>query len=154
MTVMDLVAGDEREILLTLAVDDWDAIADERRFDGYLSLGSGLDPTWLDELSRAIRDVTEADEPADFLDARAELVDAPTERTVERVDPAWIEAIARLDDRTLRRVTTRWIDRMEAEGDEVPADERETLYALAADLVRFCRSAAESGSAVVFAWSL
>jgi len=55
---MDLVAGDEREILLAIAVDDWAGFDDRGRFDAHLSLGGGLDPTWLDLFAEAIRTVT------------------------------------------------------------------------------------------------
>jgi hypothetical protein len=49
--LMDLVAGNSREILLAVAVDDWQGLADSERFDAHLSLGGGLDPTWLDLFS-------------------------------------------------------------------------------------------------------
>jgi hypothetical protein len=49
---MDLVAGDERSILLAISVDDWAGFDDPTRFDAHLSLGGGLDPTWLDLFSR------------------------------------------------------------------------------------------------------
>lgn len=154
MSVMDLVAGDRREILLALALDDWAALGDRDVFDAFLSLGPGLDPTWLDEFSRAVRDATGADAPRDFLDAREEL-DAPTERMVERVDPGWVAAVAALADDAIADVAGRWIDRMEAEGDEIPAADRETVYRLAEDLVRFCRSARDArDSEVLFAWEL
>ena len=45
---MDLVAGDERAILLAISVEDWSGLDDHARFDAHLSLGGGLDPTWLD----------------------------------------------------------------------------------------------------------
>jgi len=155
MAVMDLVAGDEREIVLALAVDDWTGLADERRFDAFLSLGAGLDPTWLDEFSRAAREATDRDGPADFLDAREELPESPSERTLERVDRAWVNAVADLPDDALTRIAARWIDRMQAEGDEIPAGDREVVFGLTRDLVRFCRSARDSsGADVLFAWML
>jgi hypothetical protein len=155
MSVMDLVAGDVREIVLALSVEDVAGLADARRFEAFLSLGSGLDPTWLDEFSRAAREATGADVPTDFLDARSELPDTPTDRIVEQVDPAWISAVAALPDASVPRIAARWIDRMEAEGDEVGADEKEAVYELARDLVRFCRAARDAPDAeVLFAWSL
>jgi len=103
--LMDLVAGNTREILLAIAVEDWAGFDDRSRFDAHLSLGGGLDPTWLDLFSEAIRTVTGKDEPSDFIDARREL-DGPGdksdasdtgdagERVVERVDPAALAAAA------------------------------------------------------------
>src|SRR4029453_15398946 len=49
--LMDLIAGQEKDILLAIAVDDWAGLRDRDRFDAHLSLGGGLDPTWLDLFS-------------------------------------------------------------------------------------------------------
>jgi hypothetical protein len=49
---MDLVTGDAREILPAIGVDDWAGLRDPARFAAYISLGSGLDPTWLDLFAR------------------------------------------------------------------------------------------------------
>jgi hypothetical protein len=154
MTVMDLVAGDPREIVLTLAVDDESALEDATRFEAHLSLGSGLDPTWLDEFSRAVRAATGGDAPKDFLDAREELPDVPTERVVERVDPEWVAAVAAVPDRVVASVAADWIERMAAEGDEVGSEEKEELLHLATRLVAFARTARDAETDVVFAWSL
>src|SRR4051794_20856963 len=88
-SLMDLVAGDARDIALALAVDDPASFADPDRFTAHLSLGAGLDPTWLDLFSEAVRSVTAQGAPVDFLDARSELDGAAgtTERIIERVDP-------------------------------------------------------------------
>jgi hypothetical protein len=153
--LMDLVAGDSREILLAIAVDDWDAFADRTRFDAHLSLGGGLDPTWLDLFAEAIRSVTDADEPRDFLDARREL-DGPGDvgdRTIERVDPGWISAVAVIADRHIGAIAGRWIDLVEEELGELPREEKPWIRTLAADLVAFAR-AADRSPAVLFAWSL
>jgi hypothetical protein len=155
MALMDLVAGDVREVLLALAVDDRAGLADPARFDAFLDLGAGLDPTWLDEFSRAARDATGGDVPIDFLDAREEIPDTPTERTIERVTPEWTAAVAALPDAAIARIASRWIDRLEAEGDEIAAGDRETMYQLVRDLVAFSRAAIESEDAeTIFAWSL
>jgi hypothetical protein len=155
MSVMDLVAGDAREIVLTLAVDELAAFRDTGRFPAFLSLGSGLDPTWLDEFSRAARDVTGGAEPVDFLDARGELDGVPSERIVERVDREWVAAVGRLRDEALPSIAAHWIDRMDAEGDRVSADDKDAIYRLAGELVAFARTAAAAEDAdVVFAWSL
>ena len=87
---MDLVAGDARDIVLALSIDDVAAFEDRDRFVAHLPLGGGLDPTWLDLFAEAVRSVTGLDDLADFLDARTELegAAAQAERIVERVDPS------------------------------------------------------------------
>ena len=153
--LMDLVAGNSREILLAVAVDDWQGLADPDRFDAHLSLGGGLDPTWLDLFSEAVRAVTGREEPRDFLDARTEL-DGPEEageRTIERVDPAWVTAIARLGDHDIDAVASRWIALLEEEIGQLPREEKPWIRSMAGDIVRFAR-AADGSSAVLFAWSL
>src|ERR1035437_3228943 len=72
-TLMDLIAGDQQEILVAIGTDDRAALGAPRRFAAHLGLGAGLDPTWLDLFSEAARSVTGTDEPPDFLDARREL---------------------------------------------------------------------------------
>ena len=57
-SLMDLVAGETREILLAFAVEDEAGLHDRDRFDAHLDLGGGLDPTWLDLFSEAVRSVT------------------------------------------------------------------------------------------------
>ncbi|HEX5825104.1 MAG TPA: hypothetical protein VFY18_11655 [Candidatus Limnocylindrales bacterium] len=153
--LMDLVAGDARQILLAIAVEDWAAFDDGSRFDAHLALGGGLDPTWLDLFSEAIRTVTGSDGPTDFIDARREL-DGPAdavERVIERVDPAWIEAVARLADRDLDAIAGRWIDLVEEELGFLPREEKPWIRQLAGDIVQFARAAAHSTD-VLFAWSL
>ena len=56
--LMDLVAGDAREILLVIGTDDLAALDEPGRFAAHLPLGSGLDPTWLDLFAEAARNVT------------------------------------------------------------------------------------------------
>jgi hypothetical protein len=152
---MDLVAGDPREILLAIAVDDWAAFDDRSRFPAHLALGGGLDPTWLDLFSEAARRVLAADEPGDFLDARRDL-DGPGdvgERSIERVDPAWVSAVARIPDDRIDALAGRWIDLVEDELGDLPGDEKPWIRSLAGDLVRFGRDA-DSAPDVLFAWSL
>jgi hypothetical protein len=154
-SLMDLVAGSEREILLAISVDDWAGFDDKSRFDAHLALGGGLDPTWLDLFSEAVRVVTGGDGPADFIDARREL-DGPSEevdRVVERVDPTWIGAIARLPDHDVDAVAGRWIDLVEEELGFLPREEKPWIRQLAGDLVAFARAADRSPD-VLFAWSL
>jgi hypothetical protein len=149
------VAGSEREILLAISVEDWAGFDDRGRFDAHLALGGGLDPTWLDLFSEAVRVVTGGDGPTDFIDARRELDGSADEsdRVVERVDPAWIESIALLPDRDVDAVAGRWVDLVEEELGFLPREEKPWIRQLAADLVAFAR-ASDRSSDVLFAWSL
>lgn len=154
-TLMDLVAGDEREILLAIAVDDWAGFDDEARFAAHLPLGGGIDPTWLDLFSEAVRNVRHSDDPSDFLDARREL-EGPGdvgERSVEQVDPAWIGAIALVPDHDIDAVTGRWIELVEEELGALPREEKPWIRDLAGRIVRFAR-AADRAPDVIFAWSI
>ena len=152
---MDLVAGDSREILLAVAVNDLAAFDDRRRFPAHISFGGAIDPTWLDLFSQAVRAVTNRDDPTDFLEARNEL-EGPGdggERTVERVDPGWITAVAMLDDRQLDAIAGRWIDLLEDELGEVAREEKPSIRTFATQIVEFAR-AADRAPAVILAWSL
>jgi len=153
--LMDLIAGEEREILLAIAVDDWAGLQDADRFAAHLSLGGGLDPTWLDLFSEAVRSVTGGDAPSDFIDARHEL-EGPTqltERSVERVEAAWITAVAVIPDRDVDAVAGRWIDLIEEDLAELPREEKPWIRSLAGQVVRFARDA-DRAPDVLFAWSL
>src|SRR5258706_7959670 len=152
---MDLVAGDAREILLAVAVDDLASFDDRSRFPAHLTFGGAIDPTWLDLFSQAIRAVTGGDDPVDFLEARTEL-EGPGDagdRTVERIDPGWITSIAMLDDRQLDAVAGRWIDLLEDELGELPREEKPSIRKFATQIVDFARGADQAPS-VILAWSL
>jgi len=155
--MMDLVAGEQDEILITIGTDDLAGLDDRHRFIAHLALGAGLDPTWLDLFSEAARSVTGMDEPQDFLDARRELDSrgeaTPGQRTIERVDPHWVEAIARLEDSEIDRVTGHWIDLLDEELGTLPREEKPWIRQLAGELVAFCR-AAQRAPDILFAWSL
>jgi hypothetical protein len=153
--VMDLVAGDRRAILDAIAAGDWQAFDDGRRFSAHLVLGGELDPTWLDLFSQAARAVVDDDEPRDFLEARTEIddVDASGERTIERVDAAWITAIARVGDIDVGPIAARWIDLVEEEIGPLPREEKPWIRKLAGDVVEFARRA-DRAPAVIVAWSL
>ena len=155
MALMDLIAGDERAILLAISVEDWAGLDDHARFDAHLSLGGGLDPTWLDLFSQAVRSVRGSDEPTDFLDARRELEgpDGGGDRVIERVDPGWIGALARLSDQAVDGIAGRWIDLIEEEFGELAREEKPWIRQLAGDLVAFARAADRSAD-VIFAWAL
>ena len=155
---MELIAGDARAVLAKLMAVDAPAgsaaAASERdRYDAYLPLGGAMDPTWLDLFAEAIRATIDASEPTDFIDARIELGVEDAELTIERVDPAWISAIARLPDTVLDPVTGRWIDRLEEELGELPREEKPWIRQLAGQVVAFCRDA-DRAPDVVFVWSL
>jgi hypothetical protein len=154
-SLMDLVAGDVREILLVLSLEDVTMFDDRSRFDAHLALGGGLDPTWLDLFSEAARTVTGRNEPHDFIDARREL-DGPegyAQRTIERVDPLWVTAVARLADGELDGIAGHWIALVEEDLGGLPPDEKPWIRQMAAELVSFCRHA-DRAPDVVFAWAL
>ncbi|NJD27767.1 MAG: hypothetical protein FIA92_05665 [Chloroflexi bacterium] len=153
---MDLLAGDPREVLLAVALEDGGGLRDTERLGAHLSFGGSMDPTWLDLFSQAVRAVTGLAEPSDFLDARLEMGNrdgAIGERTVERIDGAWITAIARVDDRDLDAIAGRWIDLLVDELGDLPREEKPWIRQLAGELVDFARRA-DAEPAVIFAWSL
>jgi hypothetical protein len=152
---MDLVAGESRDILVAIAVDDREALDDTARFQAHLSLGGILDPTWLDLYSEAVRTVTGQSQPRDFIDARSEL-DGPADdagTTIERIDPAWITAIARIDDSQVDAIAGRWIDLVQEELGDLPREEKPWIRKLAGEIVEFARRADRSRD-VLLAWSL
>ena len=153
-SLMDQIAGDQRDILLALAVEDLAGFDDPDRFTAHLSLGGGLDPTWLDLFSEAVRDTTGGADPIDFLDARTEVegTAATTERIVEQVDPIWVSAVAAVPDEQLGALAGRWIALLEEEqGVLLPREEKPWIRDLAGVVVAFCRAAAEART-VIFAW--
>ena len=153
--VMDLVAGDSREILLAIAVDDLVAFDDRHRFPAHLSFGGAIDPTWLDLFSQAVRAVTGGEQPSDFLDARTEL-EGPGDaggRTVERIDPGWITSVAMVEDRHVDAVAGRWIDLLEDELGELAREEKPAVRKFAEEILDFARGA-DRAPAVILAWKL
>jgi hypothetical protein len=152
---MDLIAGDARDILVVIGTDDLAALDDRDRFSAHLALGGGLDPTWLDLFAEAVRVVLGTDSPADFIDARLEL-DGPGEdrgTTVERVDPGWVTAVARVAEHDLGAIAGCWIDLVEDELGMLPREEKPWIRELAGRLVAFCQ-AADRAPDVLFAWSI
>ena len=151
---MELVAGPVPEILEVIGADDRSALADPKRFVAYLSLSGGMDPTWLDLFAEAARAATDRDAPTDFIDARIDLgASNGSERTVERVDPAWVSAVALIPEASLDGIAGRWIDRLEDELGHLPGEEKPWIRDLAGRIVAFCR-AADQGTDVVFVWEL
>jgi hypothetical protein len=152
-SLMDLVAGDARDIVLALSVDDIAAFDDRDRFVAHLPLGGGLDPTWLDLFAEAVRSVTDSDAPGDFLDARTEIEGAgdTVERIVERVDGDWIETVAQVPDELMGALAGRWIGLLEEELGLLPREEKPWIRDLTARIVDFSRHC-EGARDVVFAW--
>ncbi len=150
---MDLVAGDARDIVLVLSIDDTQAFEDGDRFVAHLPLGGGLDPTWLDLFSEAVRSVTGGDGPGDFLDARSELDGAVEgERIVDRVDPEWVEQVAAVPDDLVGALAGRWTELLEEELGLLPREEKPWIRDLTGRIVGFSREAAGARD-VVFAWA-
>ena len=152
---MELVAGDAQAVLVVIGTGDAGALYDPQRFGAYLSLSGGMDPTWLDLFAEAARTVTGADGPPDFIDARLEL-EAPgdgDDRSIERVDPSWISAVAMIPDADLDGIAGRWIELVEDELGALPREEKPWIRDLAGRIVVFCR-AADRAPDVLFAWSL
>jgi hypothetical protein len=157
--VMDLVAGDAREILLAIGVDDWEGLRDRGRFAAYLPLGGRMDPSWLDLLSDAAREVTGEDTPNSFSEACCPLEDrrlarlrGSVDRTIERVDTHWVDDVALIPDRSLDAIAGRWIELIEQEACDVEADEKPMIRAVVGDLVDFCRRA-QTAEDVLLAWT-
>lgn len=156
---MELVAGDVRDVLVAIGTGDTTSFADGSRFAAYLSLTGGMDPTWLDMFADAARRATDLDAPADFIDARIELdrPSAPEEGvpdiTIERVDPSWVLAVARIPDLALGALAGHWIDRIEEELGPLPREEKPWIRELAGRVVEFCRLADRSAD-VLFLWAL
>jgi hypothetical protein len=157
---MDLIAGDAREILLAVGMDDWTGLRDRGRFPAYISLGGGMDPEWLDLFARAARESTGCDTPGAFTDAACRLesrlqhrLASIGDRTVERIDPHWIDCVARLPDGQTDRIAACWIDLIDSEECPVDAEEKPMLRHVAGELIDFCRRA-EGAEDVLFAWSM
>ena len=152
---MDLAAGDARIIARAIAEGDLAALEDRTKVPAHLALGSGLDPTWLDLFAEAARNVVGFDGPGSFLDARIDLDTGSRDEahSVERVDPAWITAVARIPERRMNAVAAGWIELVEEEFGPLEREEKPWIRELAARLVAFCRSA-DAQPDVLFAWSL
>lgn len=155
MPRMELIAGEVRDILVVLGAAQMDGIIPERdRFQAHLPLGGGIDPTWLDLFSEAVRATLDADTPSDFIDARFELgTTDDAELTIERVDPAWVSAVARIADSSVDAVAGHWIDRLEEEMGALPREEKPWIRDLAGQVVAFCR-VADRAPDVIFVWAL
>ena len=98
--------------------------------------------------------MTEGEQPADFLDARSELEDGPAdvERIVERVDRAWVVAVAGVPDEQLGALAGRWIGLLEEELGLLPREEKPWIRDLTGRIVGFARRSVDARD-VVFAWA-
>jgi len=152
---MDLVAGDAPDIVAVIGSDELVDLDEPGRFAAHLALGGGLDPTWLDLFSEAVRAITGADEPVDFIDARLDYDSQAhgEHRSVERVDPGWVSAVALVPDRELDAIAGRWIDLIEDELGALPREEKPWIRELAGRVVAFCR-VADRAPDVLFAFAL
>ena len=155
MPRMELIAGDARDILVVLGAAQMDGLVPERdRYHAHLSLGGGIDPTWLDLFSEAARVTLDADAPSDFIDARFELGAADDAGlTVERVDPAWVTSVAMIADTSIDALAGSWIDRLEEDMGALPREEKPWIRDLAGQIVAFCRIA-DRAPDVIFVWAL
>ena len=145
MTV-DLLAGDPREILLVLALED-EAIRDHGALDAHLSVPAWVDGDGLDAFAAAVRDAAGSDGPAPFADACTPF-DGPDwagGRSLARLDPAWLAAVASVADDRLDAVAARWRRLLEGRPGlpTAPLDEAATRVE-AARIVEFARLAAGS----------
>jgi hypothetical protein len=157
--VMDLIAGDAREILLAISVDDWSGLRDSRRFAAYLPLGGRMNASWLDMFVCAVRDATGMS-PGSFTEACCPLDDRPlarlrgsVDRTIERVDHHWVDDMAAVPDRALDAIAGRWIELIEFEECDVEADDKPMIRSVAGELLEFCRKAAGAED-VILAWTI
>jgi len=71
---------------------------------------------------------------------------------VERVDPDWVRAVARVPHDRLDALAGRWIDLLEEELGLLPREEKPWIRELTAHIVRFARRA-DGARDVLFAWS-
>ena len=74
-------------------------------------------------------------------------------RTIGRIDPTWISAVARIPDSALDAIAGRWIELVGDEIGPLPREEKPWIRDLAGQIVSFCRRADRSAD-VLFVWSL
>ena len=153
MARMELFAGDAREILAVLATADVGGAREHQHVRAHLPLSGGWHPTCLGAFAAAGGGALDSDAPSDFIDARIELGGDRESLTVERVEPGWISAVARIPDSSIDAVAGRWIDRLEEEIGILPAEEKPWIRELAGDVVAFCRTA-DRAPDVVFVFGL
>ena len=124
-SLMDLVAGDTRR-------SSWRSPSRTRPA---FTTGTASTPTltWVAAWTQrgSICSVSRAlgrrrREPSDFLDAAASWTDPRRngDRTVERVDRRWVEAVARIPDSQVDALAGRWIDLLEEELGLLPREEK------------------------------
>ena len=152
--VMELVAGEARESWCRDRSTTGDAFDDRGRFDAHLALGGGIDPTWLDLFAEAARTVDRT-RTARRLPRRPPRARRPADAgerriVIERVDPAWVDAVARLPDATLDASPAAGSTGSRRSSGDLPREEKPWIRDLAGQVVGFCR-AADRAPDVLFA---
>ena len=153
---MDLIAGDAREILLALSVDDWDGLRDRGWFVATLSLGAEMEPEWLDLFALAARETSGGPLPGAFTDARRGIRTRGatlSDRTVERVDRDWVASVAALAANHFDRIATRWLELLASESWISNSDDSPPLHEVVERLTSFCRAASVAED-VLLAWDI
>jgi hypothetical protein len=119
-----------------------------------------MDPGWLDLFAQAARETTGGPTPRSFSDAASPLesrlrtrLASIGDRSIERVDPRWIDSVACLPDDQIARIAARWIDLIDCQECFVDPEEKPMLRQVAGDLIDFCRRA-EGADDVLLAWSI
>lgn len=152
---LDLLAGDARAILLALAIED-DDLRDHGAVDAHASLPGWLDDDGLDAFAAAVREAAGTDGLGPFSEA-CRPVDGPDwagGRLLERLDPAWLEAVARTPDDRIDDVATRWLALLhDHPGRPVTPPDRDAIRLATARIVEFARLAGASPD-VLIGWSL
>lgn len=149
-----LVAGDPRDALLALAIEDRAAFADPDRFVAHLAL-ERADLDRLDRFAAAVRATTGADLPDDLAESLEDLGPgaALAEELLARLDPAWVAAVAALRPERLDELAIRWAAELAPAG-LVPPGAEPRLRELAEALVEFCAAAAAGAPATILVWEL
>ena len=136
--LMELVAGDATAILVAISTDDLPGLSDSTRFTAHLSLGAGLDPTWLDLFSEAVRTIDRLGR-ADRLPRRPARAGRPGRGRRAGRSSASTAAGSRRSpgcaDREVPAVAGRWLDLLDEELGQLPREEKPWIRELAGQVV-------------------
>ena len=139
------------------ALDDLAALRRPARFDAHLSLGGGLDPTWLDLFSEAARTRAPAATSRSTSSTPASSSTGPARRWASGPSSGSTRPGSARSPASPTPPSTpiagRWIDLVEEELGALPREEKPWIRDLAGQVVRFCRRA-DRAPDVLFAWSL
>ena len=141
-------------IVLALSVDDMAAFDDPDRFVAHLPLGGGLDPTWLDLFSEAVRSVT------DEASRSTSSTRAPSSSSARRTSSgSWSGSTAAgsrpwpgSPTSSSSALAGRWIELLEEELGLLPREEKPWIRDLTGQIVDFARRS-DRRPDVVFAWA-